>query len=85
MCLAYTYSTPDEYNLTFIQDINSGVYRIVLISPEMLLSQTFIDGVLRNHDFASQVYSVVIDEAHCISHYGADFRKKYASIGMIRV
>lgn len=57
----------------------------MLISPEMLLSRRFIDSGLRNPDFAARVYSVIVDEAHCISHWGADFRKKYGQIGMVRV
>jgi superfamily II DNA helicase RecQ len=51
----------------------------------MLLGRAFIDRVLRNSKFASHIYSVIVDEAHCISHWGADFRKKYALIGSIRV
>ncbi|KAA1476505.1 P-loop containing nucleoside triphosphate hydrolase protein, partial [Dentipellis sp. KUC8613] len=66
-------------------EIVHGKYRIVLLSPEMLLSRRFIDNVLRHPAFARRIYSVVIDEAHCISHWGADFRKKYSQIGMIRV
>jgi superfamily II DNA helicase RecQ len=55
-----------------------------MLSPEMLLSRRFIDGVLRKTAFGSRCLSVFIDEAHCISHWGASFRKKYASIGIIR-
>ena len=51
----------------------------------MLLSRRFIDKVLRSPELASRVYSVIVDEAHCISHWGALFRKKYASIGSICV
>ncbi|TFY56011.1 hypothetical protein EVG20_g9099 [Dentipellis fragilis] len=66
-------------------EIVAGKYRIVLLSPEMLLSRRFIDNVLRQPALAARIYSVVIDEAHCISHWGVDFRKKYSQIGMIRV
>jgi superfamily II DNA helicase RecQ len=50
----------------------------------MLLSRRFIDGVLRKSTFGSRCLSVFIDGAHCVSHWGASFRKKYASIGIIR-
>ncbi|KAI0763973.1 P-loop containing nucleoside triphosphate hydrolase protein [Trametes elegans] len=67
-----------------IKKILAGTYQIVLISPEMLQSRTFLNRVLRNHHFARRVLSVVVDEAHCISHWGADFRKKYGSLGVVR-
>ena len=50
----------------------------------MLLSRQFVDSVLRHRTFRRQIYSVVVDEAHCISHWGVDFRKKYAQIGSVR-
>lgn len=50
----------------------------------MLQSRTFINRVLRNPHFSSRVLSMIIDEAHCISHWGADFRKKYGTLGIVR-
>ena len=50
----------------------------------MLQSRTFVNKILRNSHFSRRVLSVVVDEAHCVSHWGADFRKKYASLGVIR-
>ncbi|KAK7013470.1 ATP-dependent DNA helicase Q-like 3 [Favolaschia claudopus] len=70
--------------LQILQKVVSGEWQIVMLSPEMLLSRQFVDGVLRKSDFGSRCLSVFIDEAHCISHWGASFRKKYASIGLIR-
>ncbi|KAI0354106.1 hypothetical protein OH77DRAFT_1383443, partial [Trametes cingulata] len=57
---------------------------IVLISPEMLQSPSFVNRVLRKPAFSRRVLSMVVDEAHCISHWGANFRKKYASLGIVR-
>ena len=51
----------------------------------MLLGRLFVKEILKNQAFRSRVYSVIVDEAHCISHWGADFRKKYADLGSIRI
>ncbi len=59
-------------------------YQIILISPEMLQSRTFTDRVLRNGAFMRNIISLFIDEAHCIVHWGADFRKHYGTLGKVR-
>ena len=49
----------------------------------MLLSRKFIDEVLSKPAFRPRGLSVFINEAHCISHWGASFHKAYSSIGII--
>ncbi|KAJ7487291.1 P-loop containing nucleoside triphosphate hydrolase protein, partial [Mycena galericulata] len=66
------------------ESVVTGEHQIVIISPEMLLTRRFIDGVLRKPEFGRRCLSVFIDEAHCVSHWGDSFRKKYGSIGIIR-
>ncbi|KAJ7258002.1 P-loop containing nucleoside triphosphate hydrolase protein [Mycena rebaudengoi] len=67
-----------------LKEIVDGEYQIVLISPEMALSRRFIREVLRNPRFGKRILSVVVDEAHVVSHWGASFRKKYGTLGIIR-
>ncbi len=47
-------------------------------------TRTFTDKLLRNQRFARQIIALFVDEAHCISHWGAQFRKKYGTIGTLR-
>ena len=82
-------SKPDfAYELPSDPDMSKGIlrseYRIILISPEMLQLTMFKEQILKNETFARNILSVVLDEAHCLSHWGADFRKHYNSLGTIR-
>ncbi|EDQ98295.1 uncharacterized protein LACBIDRAFT_304441 [Laccaria bicolor S238N-H82] len=65
-------------------DVCSGKWQIVVISPEMLLSKRFIKNVLRNPEMRSRILSIVVDEAHVVSHWGSGFRKKYGTLGILR-
>lgn len=55
-----------------------------MISPELILSKRFVKSVLRNSEIFPRILSIVIDEAHVVSHWGSDFRKKYGSLGILR-
>ncbi|KAJ7319126.1 P-loop containing nucleoside triphosphate hydrolase protein [Mycena albidolilacea] len=66
------------------EQIVHGEHQIVLLSPEMALSCRFIREVLKNTEFGRRILSVVVDEAHVVSHWGASFRKKYGTLGTIR-
>ena len=58
-----------------LQNAAQGMYRIVYAAPERLMTPSFLR-------FASQspISLVCIDEAHCISHWGPDFRPGYQRI-----
>lgn len=56
-----------------------GKAKIVYVSPERLRSSLFIDNLRPIH-----VSLIVVDEAHCISQWGYDFRPSYLKIAELR-
>lgn len=57
-----------------------GAYKLLYISPERLSSELFLAKLER----MQRVSMIVVDEAHCISQWGYDFRPSYLQIAKIR-
>lgn len=70
--------TRRERNVVFENCIN-GAYKFLYVSPERLSTDMFINRLRE-----MQVSLIVVDEAHCISQWGYDFRPSYLRIASLR-
>ena len=70
--------TPVEQS-TCLSQFADGLFDLLYVAPERFRSSRFIDAVSR-----ANVDLLAIDEAHCISEWGHDFRHDYARLGEFR-
>ena len=72
-----TLSTAEQYDR--LDRMAAGEFRLVYVVPERFRSGRFLDAVR-----AVGVKLLAVDEAHCISEWGHDFRPDYARLGYFR-
>jgi len=62
-----------------IRGLWNGTYRLLYVAPERLMLPDFLDQLAQWN-----VTRFAIDEAHCISEWGHDFRPEYRQLGALR-
>ncbi|XP_077302687.1 ATP-dependent DNA helicase RecQ-like [Arctopsyche grandis] len=66
-----------------IDELINGAYRLVYLTPEYASGEVGIE-LLTNLKKSTNITLVAIDEAHCVSQWGHDFRPSYRNLGKIR-
>src|SRR6202012_1176292 len=66
-------------NRSILDQIARGELRLVYVAPERLLKSDTVELLKR-----AKVSFLAVDEAHCISQWGHDFRPEYAALGTVQ-
>jgi len=59
--------------------MNAGEYRILYVAPERVMTEGFLEAMRR-----WDVGLIAVDEAHCVSEWGHDFRPEYRQLASLR-
>lgn len=62
-----------------LRGLHNGEYRLLYVAPERLMLSGFLSDLQR-----WQVSLIAVDEAHCISEWGHDFRPEYRQLAQLR-
>lgn len=75
----YNSSLGAEESRRVLRALHAGELDLLYVAPERLMSEGFLERLERE-----EVALFAIDEAHCVSQWGHDFRPEYVQLGALR-
>jgi ATP-dependent DNA helicase RecQ len=76
--VALTSASGADEQREILDGIRAGMFTLIYVAPERFRSPRFVDAL---RAMAGRLSLIAIDEAHCISEWGHDFRPDYRRIG----
>ncbi|HSR97991.1 MAG TPA: ATP-dependent DNA helicase RecQ [Kofleriaceae bacterium] len=78
--VALTSASAADEQREILEGIRAGMYTLIYVAPERFRSPRFVDALRAT---AGRLALIAIDEAHCISEWGHDFRPEYRRLGEV--